>query len=146
MPGNLERAIEKNLRAIEAHFHREGAEDVERALELYTDDTLWESPDDPKLGTHRGKDPVAESYRRMWACMKNAEFEHLSRSAAADKVVDESVLTCTVVRDRLVSVPIGQRVRFNLLHVLDSGEARSAESWSTSVGPVFRTRVASLFG
>jgi ketosteroid isomerase-like protein len=119
MSANLERAIEENLRAVEAHFHSEGAEDVERALELYTDDILWESHGDPKLGTHRGKDAVAESYRRMWACMKNAEFENLSRFATADKVVDESVLTCTIARDGLVSVPIGQRVRFNLLHVFD---------------------------
>lgn len=119
MSARLEDEAEENLKAVDAHFHSEGTEDVERALELYTDDILWESYGDPKLGTHRGKVAVAQSYRRMWACMSNVEFQNLSRFGTADKVVDESVLTCTIARDGLVPVPIGQKVRFNLLHVFD---------------------------
>jgi ketosteroid isomerase-like protein len=111
--------IEQNLKAVDAHFHSEGTEDVERALALYTEDILWEAHGDPKLGTHRGKQAVAARYRSMWACMREVEFQNLRRFASEDKVVDESVLTCTIAKDGLVPVPPGQRVRFDLLHVFD---------------------------
>ena len=111
--------LERNLRTVDAHFHSEGAEDVERALALYTDDILWESYGDPRLGTHRGKEAVAERYRSLWACMRETEFQNLSRFGVGDKVVDESILTCRIAKDGLVPVPLGQRVRFHLLHVFD---------------------------
>jgi ketosteroid isomerase-like protein len=121
---SLSDRVTMNLRAVDAHFHSEGAEDVERALALYTDDILWESHGDPKLGTHRGKEAVAARYRTMWACMKDVEFQNLGRFGVEDKVVDESVLTCRIGKDGLVSVPIGTRVRFDLLHVFDLREGK----------------------
>jgi hypothetical protein len=62
---------------------------------------------------------VADRYRSMWACMKGVEFQNLRRFGVDDKVVDESVLTCRIAKDGLVPVPVGQRVRFDLLHVFD---------------------------
>jgi ketosteroid isomerase-like protein len=66
MNSRLPDRVAENLRTADAHFHSEGAEDVERALALYTDDILWESHVDPKLGTNRGKEAVAARYRTMW--------------------------------------------------------------------------------
>jgi ketosteroid isomerase-like protein len=117
-------SVSENLKAVDAHFHSEGTEDVERALALYTDDIWWESHGDPRLGTHRGKSAVADRYRSMWACMKDVEFQNRRRFGVDDKVVDESVLTCRIAKDGLVPVPIGQRVRFDLLHVFDLREGK----------------------
>ncbi len=113
------KGVEENLKTVEAHFHSEASEDVDRALELYTDDILWEAHGDPKLGSHRGKPAVAARYRSIWACMKDVEFRNLSRFGLGDKVVDESILTCRIAKEGLVPVPPGTRVRFHLLHVFD---------------------------
>jgi len=39
-----EELVAANLAAVEAHFHTEATGEVEKALELYTDDIVWESP------------------------------------------------------------------------------------------------------
>src|ERR1700677_3436892 len=36
--------IERNLRVVEAHFHNETPELVEKAIALYADDISWEAP------------------------------------------------------------------------------------------------------
>ncbi len=36
--------IAANLAAVEAHFHSEASNEVDKALELYTDDLVWEAP------------------------------------------------------------------------------------------------------
>lgn len=119
MSSSREKQVNENLNAVDAHFHSEGTENVDLALELYTDDILWESHGDPPLGSYRGKEAVAHRYRTLWACMKDVEFRTLRRFAAEDKVVDESMLTCRIAQDGLVPVTVGQRVRFHLLHVFD---------------------------
>jgi ketosteroid isomerase-like protein len=60
-----EQVIEANLAAVEAHFHSEAANEVEKALELYTDDIVWESP--ARDLVFRGKEATGENYRRMFA-------------------------------------------------------------------------------
>jgi len=34
--------IKANLAAVEAHFHNEGLNEIEKACEGYTDDIVWE--------------------------------------------------------------------------------------------------------
>jgi hypothetical protein len=36
--------IEANLAAVEAHFHNEGLNEIEKACEFYTEDIVWEAP------------------------------------------------------------------------------------------------------
>ena len=36
--------IKANLAAVEAHFHNEGLNEIEKACECYTDDIVWEAP------------------------------------------------------------------------------------------------------
>ena len=36
--------IAANLATVEAHFHSEAENEVDQALELYTDDIVWEAP------------------------------------------------------------------------------------------------------
>ena len=65
--------IEHNLAVVEAHFHSEATDEIEKALELYTDDIVWESPV-RKLLLH-GKQEAGDNYRRMFSSFKVEGFE-----------------------------------------------------------------------
>jgi hypothetical protein len=43
-PKKEDPVIKANLAAVEAHFHNEGLNEIEKACELYTDDIVWEAP------------------------------------------------------------------------------------------------------
>ncbi len=61
MDGEL---IALNLACVEKHFHSEAADEVEAALDLYTDDIVWDAP--ALNGLNRqfsGKQAVAKNYR-----------------------------------------------------------------------------------
>lgn len=36
--------IARNLECVEKHFHSEAVDEVEAALDLYTDDIIWDAP------------------------------------------------------------------------------------------------------
>jgi hypothetical protein len=36
--------IARNRAVVEAHFHNENPDDVDKAVALYTDDIIWEAP------------------------------------------------------------------------------------------------------
>src|SRR5688572_32008119 len=84
-----EELIAANMAAVEAHFHSEAVGEVEKALELYTDDIVWESP--ARDLVFRGKEATGENYRRMFDSFKVQEFRCLQRSATEDRVIDDSV-------------------------------------------------------
>ena len=114
-----EELIAANLAAVEAHFHSEAANEVDRALELFTDDIVWESP--ARNLFFRGKEAAGENYRRMFDSFAVEGFETLQRFATEERVVDDSVVTVTLVGDGVANapVPVGTRVEIRLLHVFE---------------------------
>ena len=119
-----EELIAANLAAVEAHFHSEAANEVEQALELYTDDIVWESP--ARDLVFRGKEATGENYRRMFASFQVEEFRCLDRFATEDRVVDDSVATLTLIGDGVANAPapVGSKVEIRLLHVFEMREGR----------------------
>ncbi len=115
----LQQIIDNNLAVVEAHFHSEATDEIEKALELYTDDVVWESPA-RKLELH-GKEEAADNYRRMFASFKVEQFRCLQRFATVDRVVDDSIATVTLVGDGVVNAPVavGSKVEIRLLHVFE---------------------------
>lgn len=111
--------IEANLAAVEAHFHSEAANEVEKALELYADDIVWESP--ARDLVFRGKEETAENYRRMFSSFRVEEFRCLQRFATEDRVVDDSVATVVLTGDEVENAPapVGSKVEIRLLHVFE---------------------------
>jgi ketosteroid isomerase-like protein len=114
-----EQLIAANLAAVEAHFHSEAVGEVERALELYTDDIVWESP--ARDLVFRGKEATGDNYRRMFGSFKVEEFRCLQRFATEDRVIDDSVATVTLVGDGVENAPapVGSKVEIRLLHVFE---------------------------
>ena len=108
-----EELIAANLAAVEAHFHSEAANEVEKALELYTDDIVWESP--ARDLVFRGKEATGENYRRMFGSFRVEEFRCLDRFA-----------TIIIVGDGVANapVPVGSKVEIRLLHVFEMREGK----------------------
>ena len=67
--------IAKNLAAVESHFHSEALNEVETALETFTDDIVWEAPAPNGLNrSFSGKEATAKNYRELFASMRNVKF------------------------------------------------------------------------
>lgn len=112
--------IEENLAAVEAHFHSEAVSEVEAALELYTDDIVWEAPAPNGLNrSYSGKEAVAKNYRELFASMREVKFTFLQRFATEDRVVDDSLVTFEVVRDGYWHFPAGSKVEMRLVHIFE---------------------------
>jgi ketosteroid isomerase-like protein len=129
-----EELIEANMAAVEAHFHSEAVNEVEKALELYTDDIVWESP--ARSLVFRGKEATGAMYRRMFDSFQVEEFRCLQRFATEDRVVDDSVATVVLAGDGVENAPapVGSRVEIRLLHVFEMRAGKIArelvfESW-----------------
>ena len=115
-----EQRIAENLAAVEAHFHSEAAQEVAAALELYTDDIVWEAPALNGLDrAYSGKEEVAKNYEALWASMQDVEFTCLQRFATKDRVVDDSLVTFEVVRDGYWQFPVGSRIEMRLVHIFE---------------------------
>jgi ketosteroid isomerase-like protein len=116
--------IAANLAAVEAHFHNEATGEVERAVDLYTDDAVWESPGRGLI--FRGKEATAANYRRMFGSMRNVEFRPVQRFATADRVVDDSIVTFDLVGDGVVNapLPVGSSVELRLVHIFEMRDGK----------------------
>jgi hypothetical protein len=75
--------IKANLVTVEAHFHSEALNEVEKACDLYTDDIVWEAPARNIL--LRNKQDVIENYHKMFASVEDVEF-HAHYSALRRKI------------------------------------------------------------
>ncbi|MGB7921728.1 MAG: nuclear transport factor 2 family protein [Pyrinomonadaceae bacterium] len=119
-----EELIAANLATVEAHFHSEATNEVEKALALFTDDIVWESPT-RNLLLH-GKEATGENYRNMFSSFRVEGFRTLDRFATEDRVVDDSIITVELVGDGVVNapVPIGSKVEIRLLHVFEMREGK----------------------
>lgn len=109
--------VAHNLEVVEAHFHSEEANEIEQALELYTDDIIWEAP--ARHLVFKGKSDVAENYRKIFASIKDVEFRNLDRFATEDRVVDDSILSFTITREGFLPFPVGQKIEMRLAHIFE---------------------------
>ena len=92
--------IAQNLTCVDGHFHSEAENDIEAALQLYTDDIIFEAGALNGLNrSFSGKQAVAKFYRELWATMRDVKFQPLQRFATEDRVVDDSLASFEVVRD-----------------------------------------------
>ena len=68
-------SVAQNLACVGGHFHSEAENNVEAALELYTDDIIFEAPALNGLNrSFSGKEAVAKFYRELWATMRDVKF------------------------------------------------------------------------
>jgi len=118
--------VAENLACVELHFHSEAHDEIEAALELYTDDIVWEAPAPNGLNrSYSGKQAVAEGYRELFASMANVRFQPLQWFATEDRVVDDSIVTFEVVRDGYwPHFSAGQRIEMRLVHIFEMRDGK----------------------
>ncbi len=111
--------MEENLGVVDSHFRSETANEIEKALHLYTDDVVWESP--ARGVVLRGKSAAAENYHKMFASMDDLKVTQLRRFAREECVVDDSVATFRLVGDGVVNppLPVGTKVESRMVHMFD---------------------------
>jgi ketosteroid isomerase-like protein len=118
--------VAQNLACVDGHFHSEAENDVEAALELYTDDIVFEAA--ALNGLNRlfsGKQAVAKFYRELWATMRNVQFQFLQRFATEDRVVDDSLVTFEVMRDGCwPHFSAGQKIEMRLVHIFEMRDGK----------------------
>jgi len=117
--------IKANLAAVEAHFHNEAQNEVEKACEFYTEDIVWEAP--ARNLRFVNKQDVIDNYRKMFASVKDVEFRNLQRFATQDRVVDDSIGRFKLIGPHLVPVPIGSEVEMRLVHIFEMREGKIAK-------------------
>lgn len=129
--------IARNLAAVESHFHSEATNEVEHALETFTDDVVWEAPAPNGLDrAFRGKAAAAENYRRLFASMRNVRFQPLQRFATEDRVVDDSIVTFEVAEDGYWHFPKGSRIEMRLVHIFEMRDGKIARELVFDMGRV----------
>jgi len=121
--------IAQNLACVEGHFHSEAENDVEAALELYTDDIIFEAGAINGLNrSFSGKQAVAKFYRELWATMSDVKFQPLQRFATENRVVDDSLASFEVVRDGCwPHFSSGQKIEMRLVHIFEMRDGKIAK-------------------
>ena len=116
------KVIATNLAVIEAHFGSEASGRIDAAIQLYTDDIVWEAPSRDLV--IKGKEGVAANYREIFSVLKNVEFHTLDRFATEDRVVDDSIVTFEVARDGFVPLPVGTKCEMRLTHIFEMRDGK----------------------
>jgi hypothetical protein len=119
---------------VESHFHSEAMNEIEAALETFTDDIVWEAPAPNGLNRFfSGKQAVAENYRDLFASMRDVKFQFLQRFATEDRVVDDSIVTFEVAKDGYWHFPVEARLKCDWFTSLRCGtgksHGRSSSTW-----------------
>ena len=114
--------IDANLAVIEAHFGSEASGRIDAAIELYTDDIVWEAP--ARNLVIQGKEAVAANYREIFPVLKDVEFHILDRFATEDRVVDDSIVTFEVARDGVIPLPLGTKGEMRLTHIFEMRDGK----------------------
>ena len=127
--------IARNLAAVEAHFHSEALNEVEAALDLYTDDIVWEAPALNGLDRrYAGKDAVEKNYRELFAAMRNVRFEFLQRFATEDRVVDDSIVRFEIARAGYWPWPLDAKIEMRLVHIFEMRDGKIARELVYDMG------------
>lgn len=132
--------VAQNLAAVEAHFHSEASNEVDKAVALYTDDAVWEGP--MRGLVFKGKEATAANYRKMFSSMANVQLFPLQRFATADRVVDDCYVTFDITGTGFVNMPlpVGSKVSMRLLHIFEMRDGKIAreiafEMWQAANQP-----------
>jgi hypothetical protein len=59
--------------------------------------------------------------------MKDVEFRNLDRFATEDRVVDDSVVTFTLLRNGFWPLPVGGKVQMRLVHIFEMRDGKIAK-------------------
>ena len=111
--------IAHNLTVVEAHFHNETPETVDKAIALYGPNIVWEAP-------FRGmvySDPaeIKDAYMAIFRTVHYNKTTTLRRYATETFVFDDQIADLTVVGDEMPNLGFtkGDRISMRLVHLFE---------------------------
>lgn len=118
--------IAHNLRVVEAHFHNENPDSIDKALAVYGPDIVWEAPGRGLVYDEVGK--VREGYLGIFRTVHWNRSTTLRRFATEDFVFDDQVADLTVVGTDMPNFPHqpGQRISMRLIHCFEMKDGKIA--------------------
>ena len=116
----------RNIRVVEAHFHNENPDDVDKAIALYTDDVVWEGPVRGRVYTDHAA--VKAAYLDIFATLQLNKATTLRRFATEQFVFDDQVADVTVVGDKMPNLgfKVGDRLSMRLVHCFEMRDGKIA--------------------
>jgi hypothetical protein len=122
---SAEETAERNLAAVDAHFHSELQQDIDTAIDLYGDIIVWEAPARGVL--LRGKAAVRQAYIDLFQSLHFHSITPVRRLVAGNVVVDDSFGAIKLVGDVEKNVPncpfpAGTEVSLRVVHIFEFDE------------------------
>ena len=119
-----EQVIERNLVAVDAHFHNETPDSVEEAMKLYGDTISWEAPSRGVAMTDKAE--ILAAYRGIFRTVAYRSFIPIRRFATEKFVFDDQIAHVTVVGDEMVNLPFpkGTDMSVRLAHVFEMKDGK----------------------
>ncbi len=116
--------IARNLACVEKHFHSEAVNEVEAALDLYTDDIIWEAPALSGLNHLAPESRLLPRTTANSSAMRNVRFQFLQRFATEDRVVDDSIVTFEIARAGYWPWPVDAKIEMRLVHIFEMRDGK----------------------
>ena len=115
-----------NLKVVEAHFHNENPDSIDKAIALYGPGVVWEAPNRGQVYT----DPVElrETYMAIFRTVHFNRAITLRRFATETFVFDDQLIDMTVVGDEMPNLGFkpGDRVSMRLVHCFEMKDGKIA--------------------
>ncbi|WP_066370922.1 nuclear transport factor 2 family protein [Herbidospora mongoliensis] len=108
-----------NLKVVEAHFHNETPDSIDKAIALYTDDVVWEAPNRGLVYTDA--EEVKKGYLGIFETVHFNRTLSLRRYATRDYVFDDQIADLSVVGDKMPNLgfKVGDRISMRLIHIFE---------------------------
>jgi len=119
-----EQIIARNLQVVEAHFHNETPEHVERAIALYGDTISWEAP--TRGIVMNDKNEILEAYHAIFRTVAYRRVVPLRRFATEQFVFDDQIGHITIVGNEMPNIPypVGSELAVRLTHLLEMKDGK----------------------
>ena len=135
-----EQIIARNLQVVEAHFHNETPEHVEKAIALYGDTISWEAP--TRGIVMNDKNDILDAYRAIFRTVAYRRVVPLRRFATEQFVFDDQIGHVTVVGNEMPNIPypVGAELAVRLTHLFEMKDGKIAivEEEAQLVRSIFR--------
>jgi hypothetical protein len=111
--------IARNLSVVEAHFHNETPETIDKALDLYGPEIVWEAPARGMIYTDAAD--VKNAYLGIFRTVRYHKLTTVRRFATENAVFDDQIGEVTIVGDEMPNLPYGPGTRLNarLVHYFE---------------------------
>lgn len=121
-----EELIAHNLKVMEAHFHNENPESIDRAIALYAPDIVWEAPNRGQVYTDPAQ--VREAYLAIFRTVRFNRTITLRRFATENFGFDDQLCDMTVIGDEMPNLGFepGDRISMRLIHCFEMKDGKIA--------------------